>query len=61
MLQLGVEANTIRYNTVIRASAERRNAARAEHWLSAVKTVTTSYSIVVTACAETCNNARAEH
>ena len=34
MLKVGVEANTISYNTVIKACAEARDVARAEYWLS---------------------------
>ena len=56
MLKAGVVADTISYNTVIKACAEAGDVARAEHWLSMISKAgfnadTISYSTVIQACA----------
>ena len=56
MLKVGVDADTISYNTVIKACAEAGDVARAEHWMSVmlkagVEANTISYSTVIKACA----------
>ena len=44
MLKAGVEADTISYSTVIKACAEARDVARAEHWMSTMLNVLTMVS-----------------
>ena len=66
MMEAGVEANTISYNTVIKACAEAHDLARTEHWVSKMieaggEANTISYSTVIMACAEARDVPRAEH
>jgi pentatricopeptide repeat protein len=66
MKKAGFEADTISYNTVIKACADACEVAKAEHWMSEMRKVgveatTISYDTVIKACAETRDVAKAEH
>ena len=65
-MKAGVEANTISYNSVIKACAEACEVATAEHWISmilkaGVEANTIIYNIVIKACAGARDSAGAKH
>ena len=66
MMKADVVADTISHNTVIKACAEAREVAEAQHWLSemmnaGVQANPTRYNPVMAACAVARDLARAEH